>query len=105
MHKPKQDSSRHTINKHQKTNNTLKYMTKNKETLLTHMIEDLRATVPVNAEAPAENIVIPGDVEEVRKKKNTESKRKGECTEKRTKVMPTMNDDLRATVIVIELQI
>lgn len=40
-------------------------MTKSKETLLTHIIEDLRATVPVNAEAPEEKIIIPGDIEEV----------------------------------------
>lgn len=40
-------------------------MTKNKETLLTQIKEELRATVPINAEAPAENITIPGDVEEV----------------------------------------
>lgn len=40
-------------------------MTKSKETLLTHIIEELRATVPVTAEAPEEKIIIPGDIEEV----------------------------------------
>jgi len=37
---------------------------KAKEALLTYIIEDLRNTVPVNAEAPSEKITIPSGTEE-----------------------------------------
>lgn len=60
--KNKAENSHTLPSKQPKTNNTLKYMPKSKETILTHIIEDLRATVPVNAEAPEEKIIIPGDI-------------------------------------------
>jgi len=63
-HKHKAETHDHTSSKLQKTNNILKYMTKNKETLLTQIQEELRTSVPISAEAPAEKIYIPGDVEE-----------------------------------------
>ncbi len=40
-------------------------MPKAKEALLTVIIEELRNTVPINAEAPQEKIAIPTDSEEV----------------------------------------
>lgn len=61
-----EESDDENHSKKAKMNDLLKHMSEAEKGLLTCITEELRKSVPVNGQAPHENIVIPSDFDKVR---------------------------------------